>query len=217
VKTTRIYLYALLGLGITLGACKKDDAATGDKTASTTTTSTTTGTSTPSTTTTPAETASAGESFKSEEGKFSIVLPAGFATPTETVNPLPTPGGNVDLKMYSSGSGNTAAMFAFANTSGKVTMAGAEEKMLDGARDNVLKSMNGTMEKEEPMELDGKPGRQMIFAMEPAGAPKMYGRLRMFMVDPMMYQVMYISDDRSALESPATNAYFESFEIESAK
>jgi hypothetical protein len=119
--------------------------------------------------------------------------------------------------MYSATSGNTAAMFAFADMNGKLDMKGKEKVMLDGARDNVLKTMNGTMEKEEDMEIDGHPGRQMIMAMEPAGSPKLYGRMQMFMVSPMMYEVMYVSDDRASLESPAINAYFDSFEIESTK
>jgi hypothetical protein len=154
--------------------------------------------------------------FRSEEGRFSITLPAGFSEPSESVSPMPTAGGDVDLKMYSATalSGNSAAMFAFANMEGKLEMEGHETAMLDGARDNVLKAMNGTLIKEKQITIDGHPGRSLVLSMKQPGVPKLYSRIDMYMVDPIMYQVMYVSDKKASLDSKAITSYFKSFRLE---
>jgi hypothetical protein len=155
-----------------------------------------------------------GVEFTSEEGKFSIVLPPGYEEPTESVSPMSTENGSVDLKMYTSGSGSTAAMVAFANMEGKIEMEGHETAMLDGARDNVLKTMNGALlKKEKSITIDGHPGRRILISMKPGRGIKLYGRLEMYLVDPIMYQVMYVSDKRASLESPAVNDFFSSFTL----
>jgi hypothetical protein len=203
----------MLTLALAVGACKKDAAEKPKADTTTASTSTSTPSTTPSTTT-PTETAGTGSPFKSDEGKFSIVVPAGFTSPSETVSPMSTPSGNVDLKMYSATSGNTAAMFAFADMNGKLDMKGKEKVMLDGARDNVLKTMNGALlKKEKSITIDGHPGRRILISMKPGRGIKLYGRLEMYLVDPIMYQVMYVSDKRASLESPAVNDFFSSFTL----
>ena len=201
-----IHTALLLTLGLTLASCGKDDAA---KTGTTTTPG-----DTATTTITPTE--STGYDFKSDAGKFSIKLPAGFPQPIEESTPLPLPDGNgsVDLKTFSSQTEDkaNAAMFSYSDMTGKLETKGREKAMLDASRDNVLKEMNATLEKEQDINIDGNPGRMMIFSLSD-GTETYQGRLHMYVVGPFSYQVMYISKDRAALESPAVNAYFDSFKL----
>lgn len=154
-----------------------------------------------------------GVEFSSDEGRMSIVMPPGYTEPEESISPMATPNGNVDLKMYSSTLGSSAAMVAFANMDGKLEMEGKEKAMLDGARDNVLKTMNGALlKKEKAIMIDGHPGRRLLMSMK-SGGIKLYGRLEMYMAAPMMYEVMYVTDKRAALESATVNDFFSSFTL----
>lgn len=204
MRFNHIHSALLLTLGLALAACGKDEA----KNTSTTPGDTTTSVSTPT------ETTPSNVEFTSEAGKFSIKLPAGYGQPKEETQPLPLPGGgSVDLNTFSSSSGDNAAMFSYSDMTGKADFAGKEKAMLDASRDNVLKSMNATLEKEEDIKIGDHPGRRMIFSL-PASATETYqGRLEMYVVEPFSYQVMFISKDRAALESADINNYFSSFKL----
>lgn len=207
MKSYRVHSALLLVLGLTLAACGKDETPKTDTTTASGDTTTAV--------VTPAETTGSTSDFTSAEGKFSIKLPPGYPQPTEQTNPLALPDGSssVDLITYSSPSGENAALFSYSNMGEKVDMKGKEKIMLDASRDNVLKSMNATLEKEENIEIDGHAGRMMIFSIPASATETLQGRLEMYMVNPVAYQVMLIAKDRAVLESPEINAYFDSFKL----
>ena len=199
---------ALLGLGIALIISGRADAQTIDRAPSHDATTAVGGSTVKGTFN--------GE-FVSEAGRFSITLPSGYHRPLEETTPLPLPGRTeaIDLKTFSSQTEDkaNAVTFSYSDMTGKLETKGREKAMLDASRDNVLETMNATLEKEMVIRIGEYPGKSMIFSLPGYDNEMFYGRLELYVVGSFSYQIMYLSMDRSTLESPEINAYFKSFKL----
>ena len=106
----------------------------------------------------PAEASDGWIDFKSAEGRFSAQFP--MAPQTETM-PTPTAIGNIDQKMFTVTKGDAYYAVAIADYPEELVKKGDTAGMLDGARDGAVSNVNGKLEKEEQVEVEGYPGRKI--------------------------------------------------------
>lgn len=90
--------------------------------------------------------------------------------------------------------------------------AQGHERVLDGLRENLVQSQDGTLVREERIRLRGYPGRRVIFRQDGDDGEPALSSVAIYLVPPKVYQLQYTGDGQS-LRAPAVQAWFESFEL----
>jgi hypothetical protein len=148
--------------------------------------------------------------FISEMGNFKITLPPGF--PEFTLNQgNPDDPADIALSYVSEKHGQAGCMVMVNSSDG---WAKANPKAsLDAVRDgNVSSNPENTLEKEEDLILNGFPGRR-VFISQQSGLIVYFICYDIFLVRDKLYQVMYLTNRKSDLDSSKIKAYFDSFHL----
>jgi hypothetical protein len=157
--------------------------------------------------------------YTAPDGSFSVRLPEQPEVQEQTIE---TAEGDVTLVIYTV-EGKEAAWLVSTNTMPPITAAaitsGDEEvvaQILEGGRDGALANINGTLDREEAIEIDGNPGLEVHFTApgnEEAGIDEIRGAARIILVGPTLYQVMLMTTPEGIDET--VQPYLESFRASS--
>jgi hypothetical protein len=127
--------------------------------------------------------------FKSEAGRFSVMTPALLE---ETVQPVETQGGKLDLHLFAGQWGNIGYYVSYCDYPPELAQTDRLEKMLDGARDGAVGNVQGRLISEARIDLSGHPGRELVIETGAQVAPGARLQGRMFMVQNRLYQIMVV-------------------------
>jgi hypothetical protein len=144
----------------------------------------------------------------SPAGRYSILFPT---APKLSTLPLPTEEGNIDMHLAGAGSSDIYFGVMHNDFPEKVVAQGDTETMLDGARDNMIATHNGTLLKEVRITLDGHPGRELSIEAVAEGTEATI-RSRMFHARPRMYQLIVVGKKGKVNEAEVTK-FFDSFKL----
>ena len=148
------------------------------------------------------------EPFHSDEGRFSILFPG---EPERKLQQEKTPIGTVEFVMYQAGSKEIGFMVGYVDHPQSM-FEGPNvdiEEMLDGARDSAVQNVKGILENEKVLDFHGNPGREIEIKVP----KKATIRVRVVLIGNRLYQVMAVSESKSALKEKAPK-FFDSFEVD---
>lgn len=84
-------------------------------------------------------------------------------------------------------------------------------KLMDSTRDSLIKSVNGTLESEQPLAAD-MPSRRLVFSSN----GKAFLRSRLVVNGDRLYQLLYVGRSEQERNAPAVAALFDSFKVNAA-
>ncbi|HEX8844012.1 MAG TPA: hypothetical protein VF791_05185 [Pyrinomonadaceae bacterium] len=151
--------------------------------------------------------------YSSKEGRFSITLPAGFQTFRHKAQTQPTAVGDIEVNMYNSDSPSGACIVSYSDYPPATFQGRSPQQILEDGRDGALKTVNGILEKQKTMTVQGHQGLS-FYGTAKAGNSQIYFRFDYVFVQPRVYQIGYLTYQRAVLDSPAAQDYFKSFRIE---
>jgi hypothetical protein len=155
-----------------------------------------------------------GEKLMSDTGRFSVQFPGGFPKATKASQPIQTKLGPLTMITYVTEEAEAACMVAYSDYPDEAFEGADINVLLDSARNGALRNVNGTMEKEEQISINGSPGRSIVFTGKSQGKT-IHGRFDYYLVKPRLYQVGYMALAKDKLTEPGTEAYFHSFAVSS--
>lgn len=197
------YLVALLVFALSVAACgNKDDASNDKKNDSTTADKGKESTSS----------ATAGEKLESDAGRFNVQFPDGFPTAKEDTKDVPTKIGTLKMHTFLTELSDAACMIAYSDYPEEAFKGADIDALLDSARNGALNNVHGTMETEEKIEMNGHPGRSIIFTGN-SGGTTIHGRFDYYLVKPRLYQIGYMALSKEKVAESGVMAYFKSFGV----
>jgi len=145
--------------------------------------------------------------FTSPEGRFSLLLPH---EPKLEVVSDPT---NEKLKHNRFSEYETGYAFVIEYFD-NIAIADAE-KYLDVARDGIVGAVNGTLQRETKVSLEGHPGRELELSLNTSSGATVLGRTRIYAVGSSFYSISYLwrKDMDSTLASKIGEKYFSSMKL----
>jgi hypothetical protein len=150
-----------------------------------------------------------GTLFSSQEGRFSIIIPPGFPTFSQTTQKASD---DVVTQFFSSATARGASVLAYTDLPPRSFVGRTAQKILEDGRDGALESGKATLEKQQQTTLQGYPSLIMYSSATIEGRP-VYVRFQFVLAQPRTYQVGFLTYDRAMLDGPEIQAYFKSFRI----
>ena len=135
------------------------------------------------------------KAFSSPEGQFTVLMPG---TPKEEIQYKQTELGQIEIHLFVLQSSGAAYITSYADFPITATTPEMVEKMLDGARDNVLANSTRKLLEESKISLDGLSGREMKIGM-----PDLVLKTRFYVAQRRLYQVMMITPDPNQISKKA--------------
>ena len=198
-KFSLVQTLALLAVATTLAACGggNNSTATAEKNATTNAAASTGG-------------AVAGTPFTSDAGGFAVTLPAGFAPFREKKNEATKMTGYT-----SSGPNNVACNVSYSEFSDELASQLDTPEKLDKAlgamRDNSIAGMNGILDKEEKISVQGHPGLSISGTIP--GEQIGYFRMNNVIARARGYRFGCLSTSKDELDKPEIQSFFNSFKL----
>jgi hypothetical protein len=116
--------------------------------------------------------------------------------------------GPIDAHMFvASPDPNIAYIVSYSDYPEEMVKKSDPQKMLDGARDGAAKNVNGKIESEKKIKIDGHPGRDFVIATE-----RFQIRDRIYMVGSRLYQVMLVGS-KDVISGKDAEKFIESFKL----
>lgn len=146
--------------------------------------------------------------FKSEAGRFSILMPA---TPNYLTQTLETGQGRFEHHIFVAtvGIGLLSCFVDYVDLPKQIGDAKNSDTLFDLARDEFIKAAQAKLERETDISMDGHPGREV--RMRVYGGPV---RLRVFLVSGRLYQISITMIERKEMpKEEAIEKFFNSFKI----
>jgi len=142
--------------------------------------------------------------FKSEEGRFSIMMPAKPNYATQTIE---TGQGRFEHHLFISRVGLLVCFVDYADMPKELGDAKNSDALFDLARDEFLKGAQAKLERETNITMDGHPGRELRVLVYGGVA-----RLRVFLINGRLYQlVLTLIDKKATSEEETVEKFFNSF------
>jgi len=136
---------------------------------------------------------------------FTVALPSGYTEFQKQVQTTKAPEGEIETTNWiSKAPTGEAVVVTSSRMPGKIL---DPEKMIASTRDSLLKSLNATLESQEPRPGD-VPSARMLFRSD-AG----WFRGRLIVVDDRLYQLLYVGRSEEQRAAPAVGEMFESFRL----
>jgi outer membrane lipoprotein-sorting protein len=144
--------------------------------------------------------------FVSNEGRFSVLLPAKPTTHTLTFE---TGQGQVVHHGFIASGGGIMCVLDYADLPKTATLPGSEKAIFDQARDSLLKEAQVSLASETTIALEGHPGREMSAHLLGSEI-----KARFYLVNGRLYQLV-ITQFRLSLDKPvdSIDKFFGSFKI----
>lgn len=150
------------------------------------------------------------EDFSSEAGQFSIAVPTTFQ---ETEQSVETPVGPINIHTFTTEDENSAYVVAYSDYPVEIVQQSDPQMLLDSSRDGALTNLNGTIVSEEPIDLNGNPGRSLIIGATNPGGDKAVINSRMYLVGNRLYQLLVVTPEGQASDR-GVNTFLESFTLQ---
>lgn len=150
--------------------------------------------------------------FSPEDRKFSVLIPQGFEIPKKETTMIPTEAGKVDITSYLTQNENGSYMIMYNDFPEALFNEKDSKRMFDDGRDNALKTVNGTLEKEEESTFEGYPKRT-IYLSAKVEDQTLYSRFDFIIVKPRLYQIAFVGYKKSDLDQESVKKFFNSFKI----
>lgn len=142
--------------------------------------------------------------FKSDDGRFSILMPA---KPNYATQTLETGQGRFEHHVFIATVGLLVCFVDYADLPKQLGDAKNSDALFDLARDEFLKGAQAKLERETNISMDGHPGRELRM--------RVYGGavgLRLFLISGRLYQLSITLVDKQALSQEETiEKFFKSF------
>jgi hypothetical protein len=143
--------------------------------------------------------------FAPKGGRFTVQMPG---QPKEQTNKVNTAIGPIDVHLFvSAPDPNTAYIVGYSDYPEEMIKKSDSQKILDGARDGAVKNVNGKLDSEKKITIDGHPGRDFSIATE-----HFEGRDRIYLVNNRLYQVMMVGS-RDFVTSKDAEKFLDSFKL----
>jgi len=156
--------------------------------------------------------AGSGTAYQSTDGRFSITLPPGFVPFKTQKTSQPSPAGPIELNILQSENPRGACVLGYSDFPEGSFVGRTEKKMLEDGRDGALKNINGTLEKQEDIKVQGKTGLAIYGTTNQEGR-SIFVRFQFVLDKPRAYQIGYLAYNRADLDNADVQAYFDSFQI----
>ena len=136
---------------------------------------------------------------------FTVSLPAGYAGFTKQVQTTKAPEGEIETTTWiSKAPTGEAVVVTSSRMPGKIL---DPQEMIASTRASLLKSLNATLESEEPRPGD-LPSARMLFRSDAA-----LFRARLTVVDDRLIQLLYVGRSEEQRAASPVSAMFESFNV----
>lgn len=136
---------------------------------------------------------------------FSVALPPGYTVFQKQVQTTKAPEGEIETTNWiSKAPTGEAVVVTSSRMPGKIL---DPDKMIASTRDSLLKSLNATLESQEPRPGD-VPSARMLFRSDAA-----WFRGRLTVVDDRLYQLLYVGRSEEQRAAPAVGEMFASFRL----
>ena len=146
--------------------------------------------------------------FKSEEGKFSILMPQKPISQKATVE---TGRGTVEQHIFIAIHDGVLCMVGYSDVPNLAGLPDNPDPLFDGLQEEYLKGLGGKLDSASALTLDGHRGREVKAQMYRGQL-----RLRMFLVGTRLYYMSLINGDKdAALVEESFNKFFKSFKLTS--
>ena len=148
----------------------------------------------------------AWQEFTSREGRFSVLFPG---KPLHQEANEPSPLGEIAGHLYGVTTSPNGGFFVGYHDFPMLPNVRIDRRRaLTGARDGAIRNVQGTLETEKRLTLNGHPGREFA-ASAPMGVRV---RARLYFVGNRMYSVI-ATGSREELNSPDVGKFLESFKL----
>lgn len=143
------------------------------------------------------------QTFSSDEGAFSVLMPE---TPDEQIQTAPSQAGPFELHVFTATdeTSNSVYMVTYNDYPQVVLQDTDIETVLDNGRDGGLANMQAQLVSEQSISLDGYPGRHIVFAIPdtriPGGGA---GVSRLYLVRHRFYQLLALGPKGQAAPADA--------------
>jgi len=157
--------------------------------------------------------APSGVTLESKEGKFSIVLPDSFPPPELSAKQVTTEVGDITMHLYTSSKSDGSAFIISYNDYPGNAFVKETSMMMDDIRDGALGNMDAKLESQKDFTFEGHPARTLNFSLTSEGR-KGFGRLQYFIVQPRLYQIIFLAlDNQQERDAKAIDRTFSSFKL----
>lgn len=136
---------------------------------------------------------------------FTVSLPSGYAEFTKQVQTTKAPEGEIETTNWiSRAPTGEAVIVTSSKLSGKIL---DPQKLIASTRASLLKSLNATLESEEPRPGE-LPSTRLLFRSDAA-----WFRARFTVDHDRLYQLLYVGRSEEQRSAPAVAAMFDSFRV----
>lgn len=151
--------------------------------------------------------------FVSKEGGFRATPPVGFDKFDFEKVTQPADTGDLILNQYSSNLDRGTCMMVYYDLSESVFQTKSIQQMLEDGRDGAVKKTGGTLQRSEPVTIDGNPGLSVYLSVK-NGESMIYARMDLVVVKPRIYNFLYISVDQAELSKTDVKDFFRSVRLQ---
>ncbi|HYG81776.1 MAG TPA: hypothetical protein VD861_15370 [Pyrinomonadaceae bacterium] len=153
-----------------------------------------------------------GQTYNDPNGRFSVALPSDYPAFKSQKQTQPTLAGPIELNMLLSEKPQGAFIVGYSDFPESSFEGRTPKKMLEDGRDGSLRNINATLEKQEDITVQGRTGLT-VYGSAATGGRSYYVRFNFILDKPRAYQIGYMGYNRSDLDSPAVDAFFNSFKM----
>lgn len=150
--------------------------------------------------------------YDSPDRRFSLTLPQGFSEFQSQKTTQTTPAGPIELNILQSENSRGVCIAGFSDFPEASFMGRTPQKMLEDGRDGALRNINGTLEKQENINVQGRTGLA-VYASANSEGRQVFVRFDFVLDKPRIYQIGFLGYDRAELDKPDVQAYFDSFHL----
>ena len=143
--------------------------------------------------------------FHSNEGRFTVTMPG---DPSQDSSTVKTAIGPVDIHMFHHDEIFLSFLVGYSDFPQRPELIYNTDKMFDGARNEIVRKENATVKSEQPITVDGCPGRLIILEKD----QNLTMKIKMIWQQPRLYQVVIAANDIRA-GSTDIDRFMDSFKM----
>jgi hypothetical protein len=129
--------------------------------------------------------------------------------PKDEINTIQTDSGQIVIHLFGVPIGDTDYIVAYSDYPAELVNEKSPQGVLDSAREGALNNTKGKLLSEQPIELNGFPGRLLVVE-SPDG--KGVAQAKLFLVGNRLYQV-FVAALKDKAYTEENQAYLDSFQI----
>jgi hypothetical protein len=160
--------------------------------------------------------AESGIEIQSSSGHFTVALPPDFPSPEADTQQIATAGDSISMFTYISETKRGICIFGANEYSSRTFLQQSPEDMLENAQNAALKQWNARLTDRKPFSKNNGKGLSYWFSTTMDGKD-FYGRFDYLLARPRMYQIGFLSFDKTEISKPDIQKYFNSLSVPMAQ